>query len=58
MDLPNSLQALDIRGYTDTARKHGRDAFAVLHDLMTGNPGRPPAAAFSPVTTTGTRAAR
>ena len=33
---------LDIRSYTDTARKHGRNAFTVLCDLMTGNPRRPP----------------
>ena len=39
---------LDIRSYIDTARKHGRNAFAVLCDLMTGNPWRPPAHAFSP----------
>ena len=39
---------LDIRSYIDTARKHGRNAFAVLHDLMTGNPWRPPAPALSP----------
>jgi transposase len=39
---------LDIRSYIDTARKHGKNAFAVLHDLMTGNPWRPPAPAFSP----------
>ena len=24
---------LDIRGYIDTARKHGQNAIAVLHDL-------------------------
>src|SRR5216684_3317179 len=39
---------LDIRSYIDTARKHGRNAFTVLCDLMTGNPWRPPAQAFSP----------
>jgi hypothetical protein len=39
---------LDIRGYIDTARKHGKNAFTVLCDLMTGNPWRPPAQAFSP----------
>jgi hypothetical protein len=39
---------LDIRSCIDTARKHGRNAFAVLCDLMTGNPWRPPAHAFSP----------
>jgi transposase len=25
---------LDIRGYIDTARKHGKNAMDVLHDLM------------------------
>jgi transposase len=39
---------LDIRGYIDTARKHGRNAFTVLCDLMTGNPWRPPVQVFSP----------
>ncbi len=39
---------LDIRSYIDTARKHGRNAFAVLCDLMTGKPWRPPAQALSP----------
>jgi transposase len=39
---------LDIRGYTDTARKHGKNAMDVLHDLMLGKPWRPPAQAFSP----------
>jgi hypothetical protein len=39
---------LDIRGYIDTARKHGRGAFAVLHQLMPGTPWHPPAQAFSP----------
>jgi transposase len=39
---------LDIRSYIDTARKHGKNAFAVLYDLMTGKPWRPPAQAFSP----------
>ena len=39
---------LDIRGYIDTARKHGRNAMDVLHDLMLGRPWRPPAHAFSP----------
>jgi transposase len=37
-----------IRSYIDTARKHGRNALAVLHDLMTGSPWRPPAPALSP----------
>ena len=39
---------LDIRGYIDTARKHGRNAIDVLHQLMTGNPWQPPAQASSP----------
>ena len=39
---------LDIRSYTDTARKHGMNAMDVLHDLMLGRPWRPPAHAFSP----------
>ena len=34
---------LDIRSYIDTARKHGQNAIAVLCDLMTGSPWRPPA---------------
>ena len=34
---------LDIRGYIDTARKHGKNAMDVLHDLMLGKPWRPPA---------------
>ena len=39
---------LDIRSYIDTARKHGRNAMDVLHDLMLSRPWRPPARAFSP----------
>jgi transposase len=39
---------LDIRSYIDTARKHGKNAFTVLCDLMTGTPWRPPAQALSP----------
>jgi hypothetical protein len=39
---------LDIRSYIDTARKHGRNAFAVLCDLMLGTPWQPPAPAISP----------
>jgi hypothetical protein len=39
---------LDIRGYIDTARKHGKNAMDVLHDLMLGRPWRPHAQAFSP----------
>ena len=38
---------LDIRSYIDTARKHGQNAFAVLYDLMTGSPWRPPGQAFT-----------
>jgi hypothetical protein len=39
---------LDIRSYIDIARKHGKNAMDVLHDLMLGRPWRPPAQAFSP----------
>jgi hypothetical protein len=39
---------LDIRSYIDTARKHGRNAMDVLHQVMLGTPWRPPAPAFSP----------
>jgi hypothetical protein len=39
---------LDIRSYIDTARKHGKNAMDILHDLMLGRPWRPPALAFSP----------
>jgi transposase len=39
---------LDIRSYIDTARKHGKNAMDVLHDLMLGTPWRPPAPASSP----------
>jgi transposase len=39
---------LDIRSYIDTARKHGRNAMDILHQLMLGTPWRPPAQAFSP----------
>src|SRR5487761_869021 len=39
---------LDIRSYIDTARKHGKNAMDVLHDLMLGRPWRPPAQALSP----------
>jgi transposase len=39
---------LDIRGYIDTARKHGKNAMDVLHGLMLGKPWRPPAQALSP----------
>jgi transposase len=39
---------LGIRSCLDTARKHGKNAMDVLHDLMLGNPWQPPAAAFSP----------
>jgi transposase len=47
---------LDIRSYIDTARKHGKNAYAVLSDLMLGRPWRPPAPALSPVATSETRA--
>jgi hypothetical protein len=39
---------LDIRSYIDTARKHGKNASAVLCELMTGNPWSPSAQALSP----------
>jgi hypothetical protein len=39
---------LDIRGYIDTARKHGLGAYDVLHQLMLGNPWLPPAQPISP----------
>ncbi len=39
---------LDIRSYLDTARKHGKNAMDVLHDLMLGTPWRPPASVLSP----------
>jgi len=28
----------DIRSYIDTARKHGKNAFAALYDLMASKP--------------------
>ena len=37
----------DRRSYIDTARKHGKNAMDILHDLMLGRPWRPPAQAFS-----------
>jgi len=39
---------LDIRSYIDTARKHGKNAMDVLHQLMLGTPWHPPAQALSP----------
>jgi hypothetical protein len=39
---------LDISSYIDTARKPGKHAMDVLHDLMLGRPWRPPVQAFSP----------
>jgi transposase len=39
---------LDIRGYIDTARKHGLGAYEVLHQLMAENPWLPPAQPISP----------
>jgi transposase len=39
---------LDIRGYIDTARKHGLNALDVLHQLMLGNPWLSPAQPISP----------
>jgi transposase len=39
---------LDIRGYIDTARKHGLSACEALHQLMLGSPWLPPAQPISP----------
>jgi transposase len=39
---------LDIRGYIDTARKHGLGALDVLEQLMLGRPWMPPAQPISP----------
>jgi hypothetical protein len=39
---------LDIRSYTDTARKRGKNAMDVLHDLVLGTPWRSAAPALSP----------
>jgi hypothetical protein len=39
---------LDIRGYLDTARKHGQDVMAILRGVMTGTPWTPPAPAARP----------
>lgn len=36
---------LDIRGYTDTARKHGLNVMDVLRAAMTGSPWHPPSPA-------------
>ena len=36
---------LDIRGYIDTAIKHGQDILTVLRSAMTGTPWKPPAPA-------------
>jgi transposase len=33
---------LDLRGYIDTARKHGQDVMTVLRGVMTGTPWTPP----------------
>ena len=33
---------LDIRGYIDTARKHGCHVLDILHALFTGSPWTPP----------------
>jgi len=37
-----------VSGYIDTARKHGKNAMDILHELMPGRPWRPPEQAFSP----------
>jgi transposase len=39
---------LDIRGYLDTARKHGLGALEILEQLMLGRPWMPPAQPISP----------
>jgi hypothetical protein len=39
---------LDIRGYIDTARKHGPGAPEVLEQFMLGHPWMPPAQPISP----------
>ena len=39
---------LDIRSYIDTARKQGKNAMDVPHELMLGRSWRPRAAAISP----------
>ena len=31
-----------IRGYLDTARKHGEDIITAIRDALTGNPWMPP----------------
>ena len=38
----------DIRGYIDTARKHGPGALEVLEQFMLGHPWMPPAQPISP----------
>jgi hypothetical protein len=40
------MAAVAKRKNEDTARKHGRNAMDVLHQLMVGRPERPPAAAL------------
>jgi hypothetical protein len=39
---------LDIRGYIDTARKHGQDIMTVLRTIMTGVPWSPQLPATAP----------
>jgi len=39
---------LDIRGYIDTARKHGQDVMTVLRTIMTGVPWSPQLPATAP----------
>jgi hypothetical protein len=47
---------LDITSYIDTARKHGRKIIVMLHQLLLGNPWRPPDQAFPVTPVRGSRA--
>ena len=47
---------LDIRGYTDTARKHGLGAYEAMRQLMRGSPWLPATLASLPVTAPENRA--
>jgi transposase len=39
---PATRNRYAIRGYLDTARKHGEPVMAVIHDALAGNPWMPP----------------